>query len=81
MVILIAGPFLSNVLSYLEESINSTEKTRKLYIYSGHDINLVSLWRTFGYKELVDPEYGASLIIELHDSDDNTNFVKVKLEI
>lgn len=63
----------------LQDSVSHTNLDRSLYIYSGHDVTVVSLWRTLGYTELLEPEYGASLVLELHEEvEQDTFFVKVR---
>lgn len=53
---------------------------RSLVVYSGHDVTLVSLWRALGRRELLEPEYGASLVLELHeDVEQEAFFVKVSI--
>lgn len=48
---------------------NGTD-TRKLYLYSAHDLTLVNLIRTMGFTDdLIRPEYGAALIFELRTMD------------
>lgn len=37
-------------------------------------MNIVSLWRAFGFEELLEPEYGASLTIELHEEVEQDSF-------
>ncbi|CAH2099627.1 unnamed protein product [Euphydryas editha] len=68
------GPLLSEIRQYLQESVSHTNVDRSLYIYSGHDTNIVSLWRAFGFEELLEPEYGASLAIELHEEVEQDSF-------
>lgn len=41
-------------------------KENKMFIYSAHDVTLVNVWRTLGFAEMLKPEYGASLLFELH---------------
>lgn len=68
------GPLLSEIRQYIKESVSHTSVDRSLYIYSGHDVNIVSLWRAFGFEELLEPEYGASLTIELHEEVEQDSF-------
>ena len=40
--------------------------SRKLYLYSAHDLTLVNVLRAMGFtNELFKPDYGAALIFEL----------------
>ncbi|XP_068628776.1 lysosomal acid phosphatase-like [Battus philenor] len=68
------GPFLDEIKKSFEESIRHTNMDKLLYIYSGHDVNVVALWRVLGYEELLEPEYGASLTLELHEEVEQDNF-------
>lgn len=70
------GPFLRQITQYFEEIVNpvNIDSSRTLYIYSGHDVNLVSLWHALGYEELLEPDYGASIVLELHEDVEQNNF-------
>ncbi|GBP12918.1 Testicular acid phosphatase homolog [Eumeta japonica] len=72
------GPLLNNVKQYFAEVVANHESVqRSLYIYSGHDVNVVALWRALGFTELLEPEYGASLVLELHEEvEDEAFYVK-----
>lgn len=62
-----AGPLLSEVVEHMSKKVLGLMKQdRKLYLYSGHDVNIVSLLRTLGHEEVEKPEYGASIIFELY---------------
>ncbi|CAH2068954.1 unnamed protein product, partial [Iphiclides podalirius] len=68
------GPFLAEIKRNLQETVIHANLDRSLYIYSGHDVNVVALWRTLGYEELLEPEYGASLVLELHEEVEQDSF-------
>ncbi|XP_022121885.2 prostatic acid phosphatase isoform X1 [Pieris rapae] len=68
------GPLLNNIRSHLQEAVMHTNTDRALYIYSGHDVNLVSLMRSLGYTEMLEPEYGASVLLELHEEVEQDKF-------
>lgn len=58
---------------------NGTD-TRPTYLYSVHDITLVNLLRTMGFtSEHLKPEYGATLVFEVHAIDDIAEDVEVKV--
>lgn len=40
---------------------------RKLFLYSGHDLTIVSFMRVLGFEELLKPEFGSSVFIEHHN--------------
>lgn len=68
----------SEIRDNLESVVNGASDARSLLLYSGHDVTVVAAWRALGLGELLEPEYGASLVFELHQlSEDNTFFVKV----
>lgn len=61
------GPLLKQILNQLNSFANGND-TRRAYFYSAHDITLVNLLRTMGFtEEFFKPEYGATLVFELHD--------------
>lgn len=50
----------------MEETITDS-KPKRSYFYSAHDITIVNVLRTMGFtNELFKPDYGATLIFELH---------------
>ncbi|XP_071648410.1 lysosomal acid phosphatase-like [Temnothorax longispinosus] len=60
------GPLLKEILHYMEENRNGP-KPKRSYFYSAHDITIVNVLRTMGFtNELFKPDYGATLILELH---------------
>ncbi|XP_063373023.1 lysosomal acid phosphatase-like [Cydia amplana] len=74
------GPLLSEMRENLEKSVSYSGEgpaPRSLLVYSGHDVNVVALWRALNYTEALEPEYGASLVFELHEELDQGFFVKV----
>lgn len=72
------GPLLEEIKQTLEETVSHTDLDRSLLLYSGHDVTLVALWRSLGFTELLEPEYGASIVLELHeDVEHDELFVKV----
>lgn len=71
---------MAEIKKNLHETVTHTNLDRSLYIYSGHDVNVVALWRALGYEELLAPEYGASLTLELHEEvEQDSFFVKVSI--
>lgn len=51
---------------------------QKMVLYSAHDLTIVNLWRALGFTDLIKPDYGASLVFELHRTRSGTSFeVKV----
>lgn len=72
------GPMLNEIRENMNNTFNpSSGSERLLLMYSGHDVTVVALWRALGFGELLEPEYGASLVLELHeDIEQNLFFVK-----
>lgn len=65
------GPLLKEILHYMEESRNNPKRS---YFYSAHDITIVNVMRTMGFtNELLKPDYGAALILELHLDNSGAN--------
>ncbi|RVE42758.1 hypothetical protein evm_012582 [Chilo suppressalis] len=72
------GPLLKEIKTSFDESMRHASEEHSLFLYSGHDVNVVGLWRALGYTELLEPEYGASVVMELHeDIEQSSFFVKV----
>ncbi|XP_076666924.1 lysosomal acid phosphatase-like isoform X1 [Andrena cerasifolii] len=62
------GPLLKEILSHMQ-ALKSNKRGRQAYLYSAHDITLVNLLRTMGFtSEYFKPEYGATLVFQLHDT-------------
>ncbi|KAL6256375.1 hypothetical protein P5V15_012490 [Pogonomyrmex californicus] len=58
------GPLLKEILYNMEQNKNDSKRS---YFYSAHDITLVNVLRTMGFtNELLKPDYGATLILELY---------------
>ncbi|XP_041974334.1 lysosomal acid phosphatase-like [Aricia agestis] len=63
------GPLLGDIRHHLEDNVQHTNVDRSLYVYSGHDVTVVSLFRALGFQELLEPEFGSSITIELHEEE------------
>ncbi|XP_043277174.1 lysosomal acid phosphatase-like [Venturia canescens] len=60
-----AGPLLKEVLDRMVDWVDQKNQ-RTLYLYSAHDVTLITLLRTMGFEEkMYKPAYGAALIFEL----------------
>lgn len=47
---------------------------KRSYFYSAHDITIVNVLRTMGFtNELLKPDYGATLLFELHIADNGVD--------
>ncbi|CAG4921724.1 unnamed protein product [Colias eurytheme] len=72
------GPLLGKIRSHLQEAVTHINMDRALYVYSAHDVNMVSLMRSLGFTELMEPEYGSSIVVELHEEvEQDTFFIKL----
>ncbi|XP_011872301.1 PREDICTED: lysosomal acid phosphatase [Vollenhovia emeryi] len=67
------GPLLKEILRCMEEG--KTDPTpKRSYFYSAHDVTIVNVLRTMGFtNELLKPDYGATLILELHLSNNGAD--------
>ncbi|XP_063242922.1 testicular acid phosphatase homolog [Bacillus rossius redtenbacheri] len=69
---LYGGPLVKLITQQLSSKRSTALATaagapgRKLFLYSAHDVTLVSAWRTLGFAELLKPDYGAALMFEMH---------------
>lgn len=77
---MISGPLLKEITDTFYNCVHHINLDRSLLVYLGHDVNVVSLWRALGFEELLEPEYGASIVLELHEEvEQSTFFVKVSM--
>lgn len=60
------GPLIKEIVDNMNLKKSNNLKDKKMFIYSAHDITLVNVWRALGFTEILKPEYGASLLFELH---------------
>ena len=64
---------MKEILKHLQ-AFNDGQDTRRAYLYSAHDINLVNLLRTMGFTdEYLKPDYGSTIIFELHAASNSAN--------
>ncbi|XP_050314820.1 testicular acid phosphatase homolog [Anthonomus grandis grandis] len=61
------GVFLKTILDLMESSVNQTKIVPKINVYAGHDITIVHVMRALKLIDVFKPEFGSSLIFELHD--------------
>ncbi|XP_076166347.1 lysosomal acid phosphatase-like isoform X2 [Ptiloglossa arizonensis] len=73
------GPLLKEILGRIQTVNNGTD-TKRAYLYSAHDITLVNLLRTMGFtSEYFTPDYGATLVFQLHAVPDNAEDAEIKI--
>ncbi|XP_018916244.2 prostatic acid phosphatase-like [Bemisia tabaci] len=73
------GVILNEIVSNMKRKIEDPENfKRRLTLYSAHDRNLVRVWRAMNFSQDIkdQPYYGAALIIELHEIN-NQYLVKI----
>ncbi|XP_008193226.1 testicular acid phosphatase homolog [Tribolium castaneum] len=58
------GVFLSKVITDME----TDKKSPLLFLYAAHDLTLVNILKTLGYKTMLKPGFGASLVFELRNN-------------
>lgn len=75
----ISGPLLreitENIKSFVDESLKPP--SRKLFLYSAHELNVAALSRSIGIKDPVLPEYGSAILIETLQDESKKYFVRV----
>lgn len=75
----LSGPLLKEILGRIQTVNNGTD-TKRAYLYSAHDITLVNLLRTMGFtSEYFTPDYGATLVFQLHAVPDNAEDAEIKV--
>ncbi|GFU28554.1 testicular acid phosphatase homolog [Nephila pilipes] len=72
-----AGPVLQHIIDNMNRKIAGYMPKRKVQIYSSHDLNLSTLLLALNTTKVVQPPYGATLLIELHQMSDDTKAVRL----
>ncbi|XP_077291034.1 prostatic acid phosphatase-like [Arctopsyche grandis] len=73
------GPLLLDILQNMKNKRSHELKpNRKLFVYSAHDLTLVNILKALSFKEEILPDYGATLVVELHKLPEMVDF-EVKL--
>ncbi|XP_026465291.1 prostatic acid phosphatase-like [Ctenocephalides felis] len=57
------GSLIANMIQKMQSHIKNSEGT--IAVYSAHDVTLVNFLRALGYDELLKPDYGATIALEL----------------
>ncbi|OWZ24685.1 hypothetical protein PHMEG_000208 [Phytophthora megakarya] len=80
---LVAGHLMHNVLREMQKALWDHNETKKIVIYSGHDISLLSVLRTMDAEIANDirfwPEYSSALALELLEDENGKFLVRVRL--
>ncbi|XP_055643791.1 testicular acid phosphatase homolog [Toxorhynchites rutilus septentrionalis] len=72
------GPLLKEILNRFQQKINKTlQPDRSLWIYSGHDITILSLLDGLGVLKTHVPSFAACVMIELSTAVDGKPFVSL----
>lgn len=68
------GPIVADVVQHMAQKLlHKLKPDRKLFMYSGHDLTIVSVLRALGVQELIKPDNGAALLFELHRPNDGSD--------
>lgn len=63
----VAGYLLKSIIEEMKEKISGkAPENRKIYLYSGHEINIAFLLITLGVFDDKPPNFGSHIIMELH---------------
>ncbi|XP_023288233.1 venom acid phosphatase Acph-1 isoform X2 [Orussus abietinus] len=67
------------VKRFLENmGVNGTvNMERKLYLYSGHEINVAAFNRVLDIKEPVIPTFGTAMMVELHEDNQGRQYIRI----
>ncbi|RLN49456.1 hypothetical protein BBJ29_000140 [Phytophthora kernoviae] len=80
---LVAGRLMHNVLCEMQKALWDHSESKKLVIYSGHDVSLLSVLRTMDAEIANDigwwPEYSSALALELLEDENGKFFVRTRL--
>ncbi|XP_049955325.1 prostatic acid phosphatase-like [Schistocerca serialis cubense] len=72
------GPLVKHIIEKIQSQSNTSRTVSpKFLMFSAHDVTIVNVLQTMGFTELLKPQYGAAVIIELHSTNDSGYEVKV----
>lgn len=79
---LAGGPLVTKMVkSMIAKSLGKLKpEDRKMFTYVGHDSTIVNVLSAMGVWNGRDPDFGCTIIIELHENDDGYN-VQVEYRI
>jgi len=72
----VEGPLLNEIGLIMESRSNNYNRTRKMHLYSGHDIS-VKMTMSFLGNTIQLPDFGASLHFHLYYDEINEHTIKV----
>lgn len=64
-----SGPFLYNVVNHFKNVSNEQNNTQKMQMFFAHDTNVICLLGGLGVLKPHIPNYGATILFELHNID------------
>lgn len=80
---LVSGRLMHNVLREMQKAISGHRESKRIVIYSGHDVSLLSILRTIDANIANDmcfwPEYSSALAFELLEDEHGKFFVRAHL--
>lgn len=60
-----AGPIIETILSNIKNNNEKSDGGKKIYLYSGHDVNVASFTRAHNFTDIPSvPDYGSGVIVE-----------------
>ncbi|XP_049955321.1 putative acid phosphatase 5 [Schistocerca serialis cubense] len=72
------GPLVKHIIEKIQSQSNTSRTVSpKFLMFSAHDVTIVNVLQTMGFTELLKPQYGAAVIIQLHSTNDSGYEVKV----
>ncbi|XP_058789304.1 testicular acid phosphatase homolog isoform X2 [Phymastichus coffea] len=77
MMKLSTGPLIKTVLENMSLSDASKQNPRKIYLYSGHELNIAAFTRAHDIKEFRYPDFANALVIEKFRDSDNRIYVRM----
>ncbi|XP_049782248.1 lysosomal acid phosphatase-like [Schistocerca cancellata] len=71
------GPLVKHIIEKMKSQSNTSRTVSpKFLMFSAHDVTIVNVLQTMGFTELLKPQYGAAVIVELHSTNDSGFEVK-----
>lgn len=71
------GPFLKQMLGYVNETVTGHNKNAKIYMYFAHDFLLAAVLMELGVFDGIAPPFASSILFELYEVPSNGHAIQV----
>lgn len=75
-----AGPTIEKFLTNIENNNAKKDGRRKIYLYSGHDLNVAAFTRAHNFSNIPNnPDFGSGIVVEKLRKKDQQIYLRVRM--